>query len=104
MLERWFLAHPRSLDQGYFEHQGCALRFSGSLLKAGFACLVHALVPALFERTASRMVERLHDEMVTHRKRQETVTPRAVAPAATLSRSDAGDDITARIIGAQTRA
>ena len=89
MLERWFLAHPRSLDQGYFEHQGCALRFSGSLLKAGFACLVHALVPALFERTASRMVERLHDEMVTHRKRQEATAPRAGVSPTALSRSDA---------------
>ena len=89
MLERWFLAHPRSLDQGYFEHQACALRFSGSLLKAGFACLVHALVPALFERTASGMVERLHGEMVTHRRRQEATAPRAVVPAATLSRLDA---------------
>ena len=89
MLERWFLAHPRSLDQGYFEHQGCALRFSRSLLKAGLACFVHELVPGLFERTASGMVAKLHDEMVTHRSRQEATAPRAVVPAATLSRLDA---------------
>jgi hypothetical protein len=65
------------------------MRFSLSLLGAGLACFVHALVPALFERTASRMVERMHGEMVTHRKRQETTTPRAIVPAATLSRLDA---------------
>ena len=89
MLERWFLSHPRSVNESYLEHQACAMRFSVSLLRAGLACFVHALVPALFERTASRAIERLHGEMVTHRNRHEAASPRAVVPAATLSRSDA---------------
>jgi Family of unknown function (DUF6356) len=87
MLDHWFFAHPRSVNEGYLEHQTHALRFSVSLLGAGLACFVHALVPGLFERTGSRMIERLHGEMVTHRKRQESAVPHA--PAATLSRSDA---------------
>lgn len=33
------------------------------MIAAGVACLVHPLVPALFVRTASTMVLRLHDEM-----------------------------------------
>ena len=89
MLERWFLSHPRSVNESYLEHQGCAMRFSVSLLGAGLACFVHALVPALFERTASQAIERLHGEMVMHRKRREAAEPRVVVPAATLSRSDA---------------
>jgi coenzyme F420-reducing hydrogenase gamma subunit len=89
MLERWFLAHPRSMNESYLEHQACALKFSASLLAAAGACFVHALVPGLFERTGSAMIERLHGEMVTHRKRHEAAAPRAVAPATTLSRSDA---------------
>jgi hypothetical protein len=89
MLDRLFLSHPRSVNEGYFEHQGRALRFSASLLGAGLACFVHALVPGLFERTGSRMIERLHGEMVTHRKHQDATAPRAVAPTANLSRSDA---------------
>ena len=89
MLERWFLAHPRSVNESYLEHQACALKFSASLLAAAGACFVHALVPGLFERTGSRMIERLHGEMVTHRKRHEAAQPRAVVPAVTLSRSDA---------------
>jgi hypothetical protein len=87
MLDRWFLAHPRSVNESYLEHQACALKFSGSLLRAGLACFVHALVPGLFERTASGAVAKLHDEMITHRKRHEPA-PRAVAPTALLSRSD----------------
>ena len=70
MLDRWFLAHPRSVNEGYLEHQAHALKFSGSLLKASFVCFVHALVPALFERTGSTMVKRLHQEMVTNRVRR----------------------------------
>ncbi len=89
MLDRWFLAHPRSVNESYLEHQSFALRFSGSLIMAGLACFVHALVPGLFERTASSAVAKLHDEMIAHRKRSETPSPRAVASTACLSRSDA---------------
>jgi hypothetical protein len=88
MLERWFLSHPRSVNESYFEHQACAMRFAVSLIGAGLACFVHALVPGLFERTASRTIERLHSEMVTHRKRHEAPAPRAVQSGAMLSRSD----------------
>ena len=91
MLDRWFLAHPRSINESYLEHQACALKFSGSLLKASLVCFVHALVPGLFERTASGLVAKLHDEMIAHRKRSEAPSPRAVAPLPLplFSRSDA---------------
>lgn len=70
MLDRWFLDHPRSVNESYLEHQTHALKFSGSLIMAGLACFAHALVPGLFERTGSAMVKRLHQEMVTKRVRQ----------------------------------
>ena len=75
MLERWFLAHPRSLNESYLEHQACALKFSFSLFAAAGACLIHALVPGLFERTASRRVETLHREMITRRNRPDAGEP-----------------------------
>ena len=89
MLSRWFLDHPRSVDESYLEHQAHALRFSGSLLMAAGACFIHALVPGLCVRTGSRTIERLHDEMVVHRKRHEHSAPHAAQPTALLSRSDA---------------
>jgi hypothetical protein len=70
MLDRWFLDHPRSINESYLEHQAHALKFSGSLIMAGLVCFVHALVPGLFERTGSTMVKRLHQDMVTKRVRQ----------------------------------
>ena len=67
MIERLFLRHPRSVGESYFEHQAVALSFAGDLLAAGAACAIHAAVPALFTKTASRMVERLHRRLVLQR-------------------------------------
>jgi hypothetical protein len=69
MLERWFLAHPKSVGESYFEHQRMALGFAAALLKAGFACLIHGFVPGLFQSTGSRTVAALHERMTTNRMR-----------------------------------
>jgi hypothetical protein len=39
------------------------------MMVASLACLVHALLPFLFERTGSRAITQLHDRMVTNRQR-----------------------------------
>lgn len=67
MIEPIFLRHPRSVGESYLEHQSVALSFAGEMLVAGLACAVHALVPALFTKTASRAIERLHSRLVLHR-------------------------------------
>jgi hypothetical protein len=69
MLDRWFLAHPRSVGESYFRHLRTAAGFAFSLLGAGLACLVHALIPALFETTASDAVVRLHGTMTARRRK-----------------------------------
>jgi len=68
-LSKAFLDHPRSVGEGYWAHQRMAFGFAGALFVAGLACVVHALVPTLFERAASRAVTRLHDRMVVNRRR-----------------------------------
>lgn len=55
--------HPRSLGESYGGHQVAALSYSWTLLTAAMACFVHALVPCLFESTASRTVTRLYEKM-----------------------------------------
>lgn len=62
--------HLRSVDESYFQHCAHALRFAVTLLLAALCCLVHALLPFLFEKTGSRLVERLHRDMVLQRERQ----------------------------------
>jgi hypothetical protein len=40
------------------------------MIAGGFACLVHAVLPAVFEHSASRTVAALHVRMVTNRRRK----------------------------------
>ena len=57
---RGFVDHPASVNETYLQHAGFALGFSARLFLAAFAALVHALIPPLFETTASRMIRKLH--------------------------------------------
>jgi len=63
MIDRLFLDHPRSVGESYGEHAAVAARFGAVLMIAGAACIVHAVVPALFPRTASGAIKRLYGEM-----------------------------------------
>lgn len=69
MLDRYFLAHPRTVDEDYVTHMGHSLFFARHLLIAGLAALVHAVVPSLFERTGSTRIAMLYDRMVSNRRR-----------------------------------
>lgn len=60
MFQRLFLAHPSSVDESYFQHARFAGGFAFWLLLAGFAALIHALLPFAFERTGSDIIRRLY--------------------------------------------
>lgn len=62
-IARLFNAHPATVGETYFGHARFAFSFSGWLLLAGMAALVHAILPFLFETTASRIINRLHARM-----------------------------------------
>ncbi len=71
---RW-RAHLVQAGESYFEHMGVALRIGGLLIAAGFACLVHAVVPALCTDRASRTVRRLHDQIQRRAGKSEPQRP-----------------------------
>jgi hypothetical protein len=58
-----FKDHPASVGETYGQHFRFALRFSALLLAASFAACIHALVPSMFETTASRILRRLHRDL-----------------------------------------
>jgi hypothetical protein len=62
-IRQVFLAHPEAVNESYAEHAGVAFRYAGRLLLAGCAALVHAFIPALFEKTASSMIRQMCREM-----------------------------------------
>ena len=68
MFDRIFLSHPSSVDETYFEHARFASGFAIKLFAAAGAALVHAIIPCLFEKTASRIVADLYAR--THNRGQ----------------------------------
>lgn len=68
MITRVFLEHPRSVDESYGEHLVFAGKFSLKLFAAGFCALVHAIIPCMFEKTASRMIAEMYAK--THQRGQ----------------------------------
>lgn len=77
-----FRDHPASVGETYGQHMRAASAFGFKLWLAGLLCLIHALLPFLFVRSASAMVETLHDRMIRYRASRGTAPgPNAAAPA-----------------------
>ena len=68
MFTRIFLDHPKQVDETYSQHAFFALNFASKLFIAGIAATIHALVPAMFEKTASSIVAELYRK--THNRSQ----------------------------------
>ncbi|NNE51880.1 MAG: hypothetical protein HKN30_05695 [Sulfitobacter sp.] len=66
MIARIFLDHPAKVDETFLQHFFFALKFSGLLFAAAGAALIHALIPCLFEKTASGIIGRLYER--THNR------------------------------------
>ena len=73
MFQRWFLNHPHAVGESYLQHQRVALAVGVQLVAAGAACLVHALIPCLFEHTASGIVSKV-DRRMHARSHQDTLS------------------------------
>lgn len=65
-----FTNHPASVGETYWQHLAAAAGFAWRMMLASAACLIHALLPFLFEKTGSRAITQLHDRMVVNRHRQ----------------------------------
>jgi hypothetical protein len=78
LFHKVLLAHPRSVGESYGVHLVQAMGIAAQLIGAGAACLVHGLLPILFQRRASQTVATLHQGFVkrglvrdTHSSRSE---------------------------------
>lgn len=74
-LDRLLLAHPRTVGETYTEHFGIAGRFGITMVLGGLKCLIHAILPAAFERAASDSVAKLHGELDRRRRAAAHVDP-----------------------------
>ena len=60
MINRVFLDHPASVEENYFEHMIFAGKFAFTLFAAFAAALAHAIIPCLFEKTASNLIRKMY--------------------------------------------
>ena len=60
LIDRLFLAHPRSAGQGYFEHMRFAWSFAATMAVGTVAALVHGLFPFVCQTAAGDRVRALH--------------------------------------------
>ncbi len=79
-LQRLFTEHPASVGETYAEHLVRAWCFGGRMVLAGFACMLHAIVPFVFVRTGSQAIEELNAQMLAT-KRRATMIASGAAPA-----------------------
>ncbi|WP_439122837.1 DUF6356 family protein [Marivita sp.] len=62
-LDKVFIKHPETVDETYFEHMRFAAGFAFWLAVAAGAALIHAVIPAMCETSASRIIRRMHAKM-----------------------------------------
>lgn len=62
-----FTDHPKSVNETYLQHMHMSSSFGFWLLLAALCAFVHAIFPFAFEKTASGIITKLHERMVTNR-------------------------------------
>ncbi|HEY6632137.1 MAG TPA: DUF6356 family protein, partial [Rhizobiaceae bacterium] len=60
-VSKLFTDHPASVNETYVGHMAFAAWFASRLFLAGGAALIHAILPFLFETTASSIVRELYE-------------------------------------------
>lgn len=77
-----FVRHPHAVGETYAGHLRTAAGFGLTMIATGLACLVHAIFPFWFERTASACVQRLAAHMA-QRRTSSPVPPISASTSAT---------------------
>ena len=84
VLDALLTRHPREIGETYTEHAGHAVHIGLRLIAAGLACLVHALLPGLFVRTATQTVDDIQSRIAARscreRKESDRFSAEPVAP------------------------
>ena len=62
--------HLKDVEESYWEHMGFALHIAGVMMGGAMFAFLHALIPAVFQCSASERVFRLADEMRARKDKQ----------------------------------
>ncbi|MFM9977737.1 MAG: DUF6356 family protein [Sphingomonadaceae bacterium] len=67
MIDRIFLAHPRTVGETYAEHFRVASGFGAAMIVGGTKAFIHAIFPNLYPTAGSDTVRKLHAILVEKR-------------------------------------
>ena len=84
-LGRESLRHLEAVGETYFEHMRFAATVGRLLVVAGFACLVNAVIPALFQDKASRTIRVLNEVLDDRARLVAASEPRPFQPLPVLT-------------------
>lgn len=62
-MKNLFLKHPHSIGETYTQHLKFASLSGAKLCLAGIACMIHAVFPFLFAKTASTVIKEMNENM-----------------------------------------
>ena len=62
-MKNIFTKHPKEVGETYLEHMFNALRYSLTFLFLFVVAFIHAIIPFLFTRTASCVIQEMADHM-----------------------------------------
>jgi len=74
VIDRIFLAHPRTVGESYWAHFRVAVSFGVAMVSGGVKALVHAVFPNAYETAGSDTIRRLHTIMVEKRGAKRDAT------------------------------
>lgn len=52
--------HLKTVNEGYFEHMGIALKIFIQLMAGAAMTFIHALIPSLYKKNASNKIKELY--------------------------------------------
>lgn len=62
-------SHLKEINETYLEHMHFAQKCGWRMVMAGFACVIHSIIPNLFVNTASSALTVLNENMIERRKK-----------------------------------
>ena len=58
------MRHLKETNMTYLRHMFHAMSISALLFTAGFCCMVHSIIPVVFETSASDIIKHLNDNIL----------------------------------------
>lgn len=90
-MKNLFTEHPHSIGETYFQHFCYAFKFGGQMVLGGFACILHAVFPFIFKKTASNYLLHMTNEFIS---RMPVVEERVLKLAESIDKKIGGQNET----------